>query len=103
MYKCVSVEGASAKLLIFSSAETDWKSVPRLTSKVRTGRRLAILPERHTVNKNRHEGSWGTVVATSETRVLRAGLKGAWLELEDPPGSREGFANTLTCLILRKS
>lgn len=35
----------------------------------------------------------GAVVATSETRVLRAGFKGVWLELEDPPGSGQGFDN----------
>ena len=36
----------------------------------------------------------GAVVATSETRVLRGGFKGVWLELENPPGSGEGFDNS---------
>ena len=31
---------------------------------------------------------------TSETRVLRGGFKGVWLELENPPGSGEGFDNS---------
>lgn len=33
-------------------------------------------------------------MATSETRVLRGGFKGAWLKLEGPPGSGEGFDNS---------
>lgn len=36
----------------------------------------------------------GAVVATSETRVLKGGFKGVWLELEDPPGSGKGFDNS---------
>lgn len=33
-------------------------------------------------------------MGTSEIRVLRGGFKGAWLVLEDPPGSGEGFDNS---------
>lgn len=57
-----------------------------------TGRWLAMSSEKHIVNKNLSCGDVGGSLS-SETRVLRAGLKGAWLELEDPPGSCEGFDN----------
>ena len=57
---------------------------------------LALYSEKQVVNKRLSCGfvcGVVAVVATSETRVLRGGFKGVWLELEDPPGSGEGFDN----------
>lgn len=62
-----------------------------------TGCLLALSSEKHAVNKRlscRFVCGGGAVVATSETRVLRGGFKGVWLELEDPPGSGKGFDNS---------
>lgn len=59
-----------------------------------TGRWLAMSSEKHIVNKQLSGWAGGAEVGTSETRVARGGFKGAWLELEDPPGSSEGFDNS---------
>lgn len=59
---------------------------------------LALSSEKHVVNKRLSCGfvcgGGGGSSTTSETRVLRGGFKGVWLELENPPGSGEGFDNS---------